>query len=88
MKKLFVIILALVLVLTLAAGCGNNDAGEVNDANGAGVEEEAFRSSGVSSQGLELSAEGLTLEDINSFDTEGSFRAGASWADKDLTAVK
>jgi predicted small secreted protein len=92
MKKTLIIILALVLVLAFAAGCGNTSEGSANDANGAGVEadDESLRGSGSSMLAAAAEKAGsLTLDEINIFDAddEASFKGGESWANKDMQSV-
>ena len=72
MKKLFAIMLALVLILTLFAGCGND-----NSANDTATEEGSFRGSGIASELDEFDIGDTTLDDINALDTEGSFRGSS-----------
>ena len=87
MKKVLLIILALILVLAFTAGCGNtndSNAKEVGDI-GAAVEdnaandEESFKGTAVGSNLDAIDTEGLTLDDLNTLDedSEGSFRSGA-----------
>ena len=70
MKKLLVIVMVLVMVLMLAAGCGNK-----NESNANGAAEESLRSSASALDDFEVGD--ATLDDINTFDEEGSFRGSA-----------
>ena len=86
MKKLMTIVATLVLVLTIAAGCGNTNESSTSG-NGAGAAaEESLRGSSIS--GLDAFDLGnATLEDINTRDTEGSFRAGAGLSTENFESI-
>ena len=77
MKKLLVIVIALVIVLTLAAGCGNKNDSSIEA-------EESLRGSASALDAFEIGD--ATLEDINTFDAEGSFR-GSAWSTEDWVSV-
>ena len=79
MKKLLTIIMILALVLTLAAGCGNNN-------NASDTAEESLRgSAGLALDGIDIG--NATLDDIDSFDAEVSLRAGSSWSIDDFESI-
>ena len=72
MKKLFIIILALVLALAFATGCGNANNSGASD-NGAA--EESLRRSASELDAFDIGD--ATLDDINTLDAEGSFRGSS-----------
>ena len=77
MKKVLVIVIPLVMILTLAAGCGTT--------KDSGIEaEESLRGSASALDAFEIGD--ASLEDINTFDSEGSFR-GSSWSTEDWVSI-
>jgi len=92
MKKILLTILALILVMSLAAGCGNSNTGNANGAGNAAVtEEEGDSSDDEMAKGLDtafgvgFNIGNITLENLNMLnesDPEESQRAGAA-LDKD-----
>jgi len=95
MKKTLLIILALILVLGLTVGCGNNKDGgadgegdvAVTTDSDAGDDGESLRSSaGSMADALISGRANVSLEDVNIIDPdeEGSFRSGMGISPDDL----